>query len=100
MESSALDAEIQERSWTSLLFWMWVVVTFGLWAGPPKQPFGAVPWDKSAVTAAEIVLAFATFSLLLIGTINAVRYCGQWLLVQLVRSWRRTERIVDEREAK
>ena len=95
-----LDVEIQERSWTSLLFWTWAIITFGLWAGPHKQPFGAVPWDKSAVTAAAIVLAFAAFSLLLVGIIKAVRYCGQWVLVQFVRSWRHAERIVDERETK
>jgi hypothetical protein len=76
------------------------IITFGLWAGPLKQPFGTVPWEDCAVNAAAMVLAFAASSLLLVGTIKVVRYCGRWLLVQLVRSWRRAEHMVDEQDFK
>jgi hypothetical protein len=93
-----LHAEIQERSWTSLLFWAWAVVASGLWAGRPKEPWGKVPWDKAAANALGIVMAFAVFSLLLVGTIKATRYCAEWLMVQLVRGWRHAERIAEEEE--
>jgi hypothetical protein len=44
-------------------------------------------------------MAFAIFSLLLVGIIKATRYRVEWLLVQLVRGWRHAERIAEEKEA-
>jgi len=91
--------EIQERSWISLLSWVWALVAFGLWAGRPKESWGKIPWDKSAADSLAIVLAFAVFSLLLVGIIKGARLCAGLLLVQLVRAWRRAERIAEERGA-
>jgi hypothetical protein len=90
--------EIQERSWTSLLYWASAIVALGLWAGGPKEPWGKTPWDKAAANALAVVAAFAIFSLLLVGIIKGTRYCAEWLLVQLVRGWRYAERIAEEKE--
>jgi hypothetical protein len=93
------DADMHQGTWISLLFWAWVILASGLWAGRPHEPWGKMPWDKAAANALEIVVAFAIFSLLLVGIIKATRYCAEWLLVQLVRGWRHAERIAEEKEA-
>jgi hypothetical protein len=86
-----------DTSWIGLLFLFWFLVAGGLWVGPPTRHPGRLPWDKAAINGLKIVLAFAIFSLLLIGIIKAIRSCWHWLLVQLVRGWRRAERVVDEK---
>jgi hypothetical protein len=45
------DADVHQGSWISLLFWAWVIIASGLWAGRPHEPWGKVPWDKAAANA-------------------------------------------------
>jgi hypothetical protein len=80
-------SEIQKGSWISLSLFVWAIIAFGMWAGRAKEPWGKVPWDKAVANALAIVMAFAVFSLLLVGIIKAKRYCAQWLLLRRMRGW-------------
>ena len=76
------DSDIHERSWISLSFWLWAVIAFLRWAGSSGKPWGTVPLQDCALQALVVVVAFAVFSLLLVGLIKVLGYCNDLLFIR------------------